>query len=65
MKNLRRDSIAEYVDFYEDPLINKTYLVMKNAGGRSIDQFVREQRVDVDSLSAEKPWQKASFDKVS
>lgn len=37
--NLINKSIA----FYEDLLINKTYLVLEHAGNKSLTDFVREQ----------------------
>ena len=42
LQKLSCNTIVEFVAFYEDPLINKSYLVTKHAGSRNIEQFVRE-----------------------
>ena len=55
LKKLHRDTIVEFVAFFEDPLINKTYLVLKYAGDRDLAQFVRDQRTDPTIPGVSKP----------
>ena len=43
LKKIDSKHVNRYVDFYEDPLINKTYLVLENAGEKSIKDLVEEK----------------------
>ena len=43
LKKIDCKYINRYVDFYEDPLINKTYLVLENAGEKSIKDLVEDR----------------------
>ena len=43
LKKIDSKYINRYVEFYEDPLINKTYLVLENAGEKSIKDLVEEK----------------------
>ena len=36
--------INKFVAFYEDPMVNKTYLVLERAGDKSIMDFVNERK---------------------
>ena len=45
--------------FYEDPKINRTYLVAQHAGDKNLEQFVRENRVEPDKFFVEKPLSEA------
>ena len=47
------------VAFYEDPLVNRSYLVAKHAGSKNIEQFVKENRVEPDQFFVEKPLSEA------
>ena len=40
LKKIDSKHVNRYVDFYEDPLINKTYLVLENAGEKSLKDTV-------------------------
>ena len=46
LKKLEFPHTSQFVAFYEDSVINKTYLVLKNAGEKNLTQFVEEKRVD-------------------
>ena len=46
LQKLRNENIIEFVAFYEDPLVNRCYLVTKHAGHQNIEQFVMAKRVD-------------------
>ena len=47
------------VAFYEDPLVNRSYLVAQHAGNKNIEQFVKENRVEPDQFFKEKPLSEA------
>ena len=46
IKNLVFPHTSQFVAFYEDSVLNKTYLVLKYAGDKNLTQFVEEKRVD-------------------
>ena len=46
LKKLDHEAINKFVDFYEDPIVNKTYLVLEHAGNKSLEDFVQEHVVD-------------------
>ena len=43
LKKIDSRHVNRYIDFFEDPLINKTYLVLENAGDKSIKDLVEER----------------------
>ena len=40
--------ISKLIAFYEDPLMNTTYLVMKNAGRNNLTSFISERRAGME-----------------
>ena len=53
LKKLDCEYINKFVAFYEDPVINKTYLVLEHAGSKSLADFVSEHVVEDKKLSEE------------
>ena len=52
LKKIDSLHINRYIDFFEDPLINKTYLVLENAGDKSIKDLVEERTAQDGSYDA-------------
>lgn len=42
LQKLNYDLINKFVAFYEDPLVNKTYLVLEYVGNKSLTEFVED-----------------------
>ena len=59
LKKLNCQYTSQFVAFYEDPLMNKTYLVMKNAGTNNLTQFINERRTDKSRVGGQKPLSEA------
>ena len=47
LKNLNCQYVNKYVDYYDDPEVNKAYLVLEYAGSKSLCQFVEESKLNV------------------
>ena len=59
LKDLDHQSVVQMLAFYEDPLVNRSYLVAKHAGNKNVEQFVKENRVEPDQFFKEKPLSEA------
>lgn len=44
LQKLNSAYINDFIAFYEDTLMNKTYLVLEHAGQKNIAEFVKETR---------------------
>ena len=47
LKLLSCEYINKLVDFYEDPEVNKAYMVLEYAGNKSLSQFIEEKKLQV------------------
>ena len=45
LQKLSSPHINSFVNFYEDKVLNKTYLVLEHAGDQNLAEFVAEQRL--------------------
>ena len=45
LRQLNCDYINKFVDFYEDPTVNKAYLVLEYAGVQSLGQYIEEKKL--------------------
>ena len=44
LQDLDCNKVNKFVDFYEDLILNKTYLVLESAGNKSLADFVPDTR---------------------
>ena len=49
LEKLRCPYINKYIGFYEDPFLNKAYLVLESAGDRNLADFVKDQKANKNS----------------
>lgn len=45
LQKLNCEYINRFIDFYQDPLIDKAYLVLEYAGNKSLLEFVEERKI--------------------
>ena len=45
LQKLSSPHINSFVNFFEDKILNKTYLVLEHAGDQNLGEFVAEQRL--------------------
>ena len=50
---LNSPNISQYVAFYVDKTLNKSYLVLENAGSKNLFDFIQEQRAKSSTLNSE------------
>ena len=48
LKKMECDLINQFVAYYDDPAVNKSYLVLEFAGYQSLTQFITEKKREVD-----------------
>lgn len=52
LKNIDCDLINQFVAFYEDPEVNKSYLVLEFAGESSLTEFMHEKKQEAEVAEA-------------
>ena len=50
LQNLDCSYINKFIGFYEDEVLNKTYLVLEHAGDKSLSEFVSETKATSNQL---------------
>ena len=59
LENLKCPHINQYIGFYEDNFLNKSYLVLENAGDMNLADFVKDTRKNQPSGLVDEPLVKS------
>ena len=52
---LNSPNISQYIAFYEDKILNKSYLVLENAGNKNLTDFIEERQAKAKELKKGQP----------